>query len=370
MSLLLRLVFRSVCRTTHERLAVDALRLLRGPDAERWSDLLLAHHLEYLAGAEAPDVRWCDFGNHVLHVHDGYWGGAGREAGRWYDRLVDAARRRDWPEAAFAAGAVSHYFADPFFPLNTARNEESTKIQALLEWSVCRSYGRLQQIIEHDQGGYPHLETPQRDDWLVRMIQTGAELAHEHFDAVIEHYDFERALRDPLAGMDQECHDRIARCLGHAVVGCARTFERALAQSEVDPPQVETTLQGFVALVAAPLRSACRQFGDMSERMLLEAMQDEAARTGKVVKNLRPEQREVRRLHAEEVLRIALHQLDQQPAKLTGMLYGSGCPERYRPNRLIDTPLLRNDGDVSSAWREAQRRVQHRTSVWPVGAAR
>ena len=86
MSLLLSVVFRSVCRTTHHRLAVDALRHLRVPEAEKWSDLFLHHHAEYLAGSEAPDERFKDFRNHVLHVAENGWGGAPQEARRWYSR--------------------------------------------------------------------------------------------------------------------------------------------------------------------------------------------------------------------------------------------------------------------------------------------
>src|SRR5262245_48686453 len=121
MSLLLSLVFRSVCRTTHQRLAIDALRHLRLAEAEQWSDLLVLHYREFLAGCDAPDTRFKDFRNHVVHVADQYWGGAPQEARRWYGRLVDALRRRQWDEAAFAAGVLSHYVSDPFLPLNTAR---------------------------------------------------------------------------------------------------------------------------------------------------------------------------------------------------------------------------------------------------------
>src|SRR5438094_151789 len=154
MSLLLSLVFRSVCHSTHHRLAVDALRHVRGPDAERWSDLFLHHYGEYLAGSDAPDERFKDFRNHVLHVAEDNWGGAPQEARRWYGRLVDAARRREWAEVVFAGGVLSHYFSDPFLPLHTARSEESTKIQRALQGSIDQTYGRLQQIIERDLGGY------------------------------------------------------------------------------------------------------------------------------------------------------------------------------------------------------------------------
>ena len=100
MSLLHSTVFHSVCRTTHHRIVVDALRHLRVPDAEKWTDLFLANYKELLAGSEAPDERFQDFKNHVVHVSDNHWGGAPAEAARWYGRLVDAMRRRDWPDDA------------------------------------------------------------------------------------------------------------------------------------------------------------------------------------------------------------------------------------------------------------------------------
>jgi zinc dependent phospholipase C len=356
MSLLLSLVFRSVCRTTHQRLAVDALRHLRLAETEQWSDLFLQHHAEYLAGCDAPDAWFKDFRNHVVLVSAGYWGGAPQEARRWYGRLVDALRRRQWDEAAFAAGALSHYFSDPFMPLNTARSEEDTKIRQPLQWSIQKSYGRLQHIIEHDLGGYPQLETPHGDDWLERMVLTGAELAHEHYAAVLQHFDLTRAARQPLAGMDEECQDRIAACLAHAVVGFARVLERSITEAEVEPPTVETALQGFLVSAGAPVRWLIGHFHDLSMRMTLEALLDEAQRTGKVVKNLGEEEREIRRLHAEEVLRLPLAQLDQRPAGLTGTLYGSGRSERFHPNRLITAPVLPSEAAVSASWREAQRR--------------
>jgi hypothetical protein len=354
MSLLFAILFRTARRSTHQRLALDALRHLRGPDAERWCDVLLVHHGEFLRGCIAPDEQFRDFRNHVLHVGDKPWGGGPLEARRWYGRAVDSLRRREWAEAAYAAGVLSHYFSDPFLPLNTAHGEEQTKVQAGLEWSIKRSYGRLQQLIEIDQGGYPQLEAPPRDDWLERMISTGANLAHQHLDAVLQHYDLARGVRDPLAGMDEECQSLIAQCLAHAVVGVARVLEKAIGEAEVEPPLVETTLPGFLAAAAAPPRLLVQHLHDLAERMALEAMFDEAQRTGKVLKNLSPEGREIRQLYAEEVLRVPLHQLDQQRARLTGTLYGSGREERHHPNRLlIGTPRIAPHD--SQAWREAQQ---------------
>lgn len=322
--------------------------------------MLLLHHGEYLRGTMAPDERFQDFRNHVVHVAENYWGGAPPETERWYARLVDALRRRDWPETAFAAGACSHYFTDPFMPLHTATSEEDTKVHRPIEWCIKRSYGRLQQIITHDLGGYPQLETPRGDDWLKRMVLTGAELAHEHYETLVQHFDLSAATRDPVSGMDQECQDRVAHCLGHAVVGFARVLERAIGEAEVEPPLTDTTLQGFAAVIASPFRSFGEHLSDLSERLVIEAIDDEAKRTGKVVKNLTASQREVRRLHAEEVLRVPLYQLDLQAAGLTGVQFGSGNKPRYVANRLDATPIFPSERAVSELWRDAQRRLSDR----------
>ena len=343
MSLLFKVVFATACRSTHHRLALDSLRHLRGPDSERWTDLFLHHFRVYLTGSKAPDDQFKDFRNHVLHVSENNWGGAIGEATRWYGRTVDALRRREWPEAVYSAGVLSHYFSDPFMPLHTGQSETETQVHRALEWSISKSYGELQQIIVHEQGGYPRIEPGSSAQWLDQMILAGAQLAHEHYQAVIDHYDLARGVKDPLAGMDAECKDRIAACLALAVVGFARVLERAFADAEVEPPPVENTLSGFVAALAAPARFVVHYFHDLAERMTIEAVYDEVERTGKVIKNLPEDDREIRRLHAEEVLRLPLFQLDQQPATPAGTLHGQGREERHYPNRLISGAVINED---------------------------
>jgi hypothetical protein len=79
-----------------------------------------------------------------------------------------------------------------------------------------------------------------------------------------------------------------------------------------------------------------------------------------VLKNLPDSDREVRQRHAEDVLKIPLHQLNQRPAAMTGTLYGTGAADRHVPNRLITAPILRPPEMVSTVWRDAQERVEHK----------
>ena len=49
------------------------------------AQMLLAHFQAYLQGAKDPDNVFKDFENHVLHVRDGYWGGATKLVAKWLD---------------------------------------------------------------------------------------------------------------------------------------------------------------------------------------------------------------------------------------------------------------------------------------------
>ncbi|MGL4550884.1 MAG: zinc dependent phospholipase C family protein, partial [Gemmataceae bacterium] len=119
MNLLFRVLFAHGCRSTHHKLAMDALCHLRGDKAEKWRNLFLDQHAAYLGGAKAPDAVFKDFRNHVLHVRDGFWGGAPAAAAKWYAATVEALRKENWKAAAYNAGVLSHYYTDPFMPFHT-----------------------------------------------------------------------------------------------------------------------------------------------------------------------------------------------------------------------------------------------------------
>jgi hypothetical protein len=310
------------------------------------------YHGAFRRGALAPDRQFKDFHSHVLHVGEGSWGGAIAAARRWYGQTVDALRREAWGEAAYAAGVLSHYVSDPAMPLHTAQSEREAAVHRAVEWSVSRSYGELQHILDLDQGGYPRLEPPRSGDWLAQFLLHLAELAHEHYPAILDHYDLAAAVRDPRAGLDQECKDRLAICLGCAVVGFARVLERAIAESAAQPPRVEITAQGLLAVLAAPARWLIGSLHDLHERLVVEAIYDEVQRTGKALQNLPEDDRSVRQLHAAEVLKIPLAQLDARPAEPTGTQHGRGQPVRDNPNRLITTPVIDSRGP-RPGWRRA-----------------
>lgn len=339
MSLLLSILLKTACPGTHHKLAVDALRFLRGDSADAWRDVFLRYHRQFLAGAIAPDAELKDFQNHVLYAVEPRWGGAIDAARASYDQLVAALIARQWAEAAQAAGKLSHYVSEPFFPLHTRQSDAGNAIQLAVEWSVNRAYGQLQAILEEDLGGYPAIEAPA--DGIDSVIAAGAALAAEHYDAVIGHFDLSGALLDPEEALDQELLDRLAACLGSAVVSFARILERAIAQAVVQPPKLETSASGLAALLKSPLRVLSDHTFDQIALRQIEAMHEELELTGRVNESLAAEQREVRRLYREQVPSAAAD--EETGATPAGSLYGQGAPPRYRPSRLrtetIDAPL-------------------------------
>ena len=121
------------CKSTHHYFAIDSLHEVKSDRGKLLANLLLANYSDYLKGAKDPDNVFKDFENHVLHVSDGYWGGAPKTACRWLLKSMNLLTANEWKEAAYAIGVLSHYFMDPFMPLHTAQSPRETIIHRPLE---------------------------------------------------------------------------------------------------------------------------------------------------------------------------------------------------------------------------------------------
>ena len=150
------------CRSTHHYIAFDALSLIAGEQGGRWKDLFLVHHEHLLEGAKAPDAKFKDFRNHVLHVSEGEWGGAPDKATEWYATAVDHLRSKQWSKAAYALGVLSHYYADPLQPFHTGQTEEEGAMHRAVEWSIAKSREAIDARIE--TMGYPQVKAPEGDE--------------------------------------------------------------------------------------------------------------------------------------------------------------------------------------------------------------
>lgn len=323
MSLLYAVIFATRCRSNHHRLALDALRHLQDERAEDWRVLFLHCHQDYLDGAKAPDTIFKDFKNHVLHVREGEWGGAIEACQEWYRRTVRALAQKDWRQAAWSAGVMSHYYVDPIQPFHTHQSEEEGVIHRAVEWSFSKSYAAFQTKLETELGGYPEIEAPEGEDWLAQMVRAGAQASNPHYETIIDHYDLDKGVKDPPAGLDETIRAVIAPLIGHAAVGLARILDRAFAEAAVAPPKLDGSLQTVFLALEAPIQTVLKAMSDSAARQEVARQYAEYQRTGKVRDTLGEDDKQVRALHALEVLQTPLSSLDAKWPREIGAKAGA-----------------------------------------------
>jgi hypothetical protein len=255
-------------------------------------------------------------------------------------------RAKKWSDAIYAAGVLSHYYTDPIQPYHTGQCEAEGVVHRAAEWSIACAYRDLTDILEADLGGWPEVTVPNGTDWLPKMVKAGADLANPHYEVCIEHYDIKQGVKNPPAGLDQEMKDRIAKLIGHAVVGYARIMERALADAEASPPATSITLLGIMSQLTIPIFWVTKKLKDSKERAIVEATFKEFQATGKVVEALTEDDYTIRAIHAEEVLKKPLQELDEQKTPTSmGVAHGTGAPARPRPTKqlkpkVVPTPTI------------------------------
>lgn len=300
MSLLFRIVYAAHANGTHHKLALDALRHLASPEAEYWQRLFLKHAERYLEGSKAPDNAFKDFRNHVLHVRDGYWGGALEKAEEWYAALCAALEREDWSEAVWSAGVLSHYVTDPIQPFHTGQSGAENSIHRAAEWSISRCYDalRAEGLAAH---GSMAMTAGQGSTWLRELVLGGAEKANAHYETLIAHYDLDKGVSDPPAGLDLVSRKILGELLVYAASAFAAVLDRAFEETAAAPPEVDLGLDTVLAAVRIPAKALARRLADAEDRRIVTAMYDELLATGRVDATLPEDDRMVRDLHAAEV---------------------------------------------------------------------
>jgi hypothetical protein len=264
MGLLFRVLYAVHARGTHHKLVLDALPLLTGPDAEGWRRLLLKHAEPFMVGAKAPDDTFKDFKNHVLHVRDGFWGGAPATARQWYGKLVASLEAQNWAEAAYNAGVLSHYVTDPVHPFHTGQTEAENGIHRAFEWSTAKTYDVIKALGAEERA--PRIGVPDREDWLEEMLRVAATQSNAHYEKLIAHYDINRGVVDPPAGLDLVSRRILGRLVIYASSLVAVVLERAFAEAKVSPPEVSLTLDTVLATLKIPLKKLQAKLADVAAR--------------------------------------------------------------------------------------------------------
>lgn len=310
MSLLERVIRGHRCRSTHHYIAMDALSLIASDEADKWKDLFLVHHEHLLEGAKAPDSKFKDFRNHVLHIAEGEWGGAPGKAMEWYATAVDHLRRKQWSKAAYAFGVLSHYYTDPIQPFHTGQTEEEGAIHRAVEWSIAKSRDKIDARI--DTLGYPDVPVPEGAGFVADMVRNGARLSHPHYQTFIDHYDLEVGVKDPPAGLDETMFNAIVELVAYATAGFGAILSRAIEEAAVRPPKTNLTLQGYIETLDIPIRWVTAKLSDAADKRTVTRMYKEFQKTGKVIRTLPEDDKEIRKLHARQVLRVPLKELNKQ----------------------------------------------------------
>jgi hypothetical protein len=339
MSLLERVIRGHRCRSTHHYIAMDALSLIASEEADKWKDLFLVHHEHLLEGAKAPDSKFKDFRNHVLHISEGEWGGAPGKAMEWFATAVDHLRRKQWSKAAYAFGVLSHYYADPIQPFHTGQTEEEGTMHRAVEWSIAKSRDKIDARIE--TLGYPDVPVPDGAGFIADMVRNGARLSHPHYQTFIDHYDLDVGVKDPPAGLDETMFDAIVELVAYATAGFGAILSRGIAEAAVSPPKTNLTLQGYIETLDIPLRWVTAKLSDAADKRTVTRMYKEYQKTGKVIRTLPDDDKEIRKLHAKQVLRVPLKELNKQE------IGPIGSKNKAVEERLL-TALIEDEAEIAA----------------------
>jgi hypothetical protein len=325
MNLLFRVLYAQKCSSTHHKLAMDALRYLKCENSNDWVRLFLSEIQLFTDGAKAPDKKFKDFRNHVLHVADNFWGGAVSSSEQWYARLVEQLHAKDWARAVYCAGVLSHYVTDPLMPLHTGQTEDEGQVHKFIEWGTAKIYEELvaTHVAARAIQNWKPPETVASKDWLAVLIIDGAQLSHGHYDVMIDHYDPSIGSKNAASGFDDICRASLAELLGWAVKALAFVIDQAIIDANVSPPKRSLALSTVLSGISTPLFWVTRKLKDKQDRKAVEAIWNELQATGKVIAALPEDDRAVREAHADEVLGISLDELNRKSVRKAGSKHQS-----------------------------------------------
>ena len=295
------LIRQSAISTLHQAIAFDAVDQISGADAVAWRRMFLRHAQVFALGADAPDVDFRDFKNHLLFPADNFWGGAQGKAQCWYRNLVTALQKREWQNATYCAGVLSHYLADAAHPLHTAQSQADNDIYAALNFCAWQSYRGLCERA----GTLAALATvPQTSGErnLDRLLRASATAAHAQYGPLLAHFDLRRALENPADGLDVEGYDIMAVALASAVMLVATVLDAALTEAAVEAPKGGLSTRALQGAVAVPLTAFSNWHHRAAVGRALAAMKTEFLASGHLEATLPDEVRVKRDAYAKEVL--------------------------------------------------------------------
>ncbi len=352
MNFLFKVLVAAKASSNHHKIPLDIVKHMNFNGSEDWQNLFLKHWKVFLTGTRDPDRKFHDFRNHVLHVNENYWGGAIKAATKWYRTCVDNLKAEKWEDAIYSAGVMSHYFIDPFMPFHTGQTEEEGIYHKYVEWGVLKTFSTIQGIIENKLGGYPDITLSDKDDWIDIEIKKHATLSNKYYNSLIDNYDIKNGKKKPGEGMtDKLLHD-MAEIVSRTVIAGAKFFERAIMEAGVSPPRINMTIPTLLASINIPIFWIVKNIEDKAEKKFLLAQAKEYEQTGKVIKNLAEDDKEVRKLHAEEILKITVEELNNRPLN-----------KRHKTNNRTETAKNNKSTDKSTRTKSANKKTRGKSRI-------
>lgn len=289
MRALLAVLRASHCKSVHHYFAMDALEEVRTDSGRQLSRMLLAHFADYLQGAKDPDTAFKDFQNHVLHVQDGFWGGAAKAAAKWYSESLEHLAAGRWRDASYSIGVLSHYYTDPWMPLHTGQTTKESVVHRPMEWSICCAYDEIMGLALSDQS-FPSYELPESDAWLKDAIHASALLSHRYYDELIDTYDMTEARVQPKLALGQSSRKILAQLFTWAISGWAAVLDRMSFESPATVPSFSLTWPTLLATIKVPVARITKTIADVQQKREVEAILHEYLATGAVKRSLPEEQ--------------------------------------------------------------------------------
>lgn len=338
-SLASRLIRAAAISSTHQLMAFDAAGSIEGKGCVQWRRLFLRHAQIFALGADAPDVEFRDFRNHVLYPDAKFWGGAPAKAQCWYRNLVTALTKREWKNAVYCAGVLSHYLSDAVHPLHTDQSAADNDIATALDLTTRVTYVALRRAAGPAAVHTAVLGTG--PEFLIDAMHAGANAAHASYAALIAHFDLERADGDASTGLDAAGRVIMAATIARATGLIAAVLQRAIEDSGVEEPEVPLAACVAQALVAWPIVAMSNWWQKRALKRLVAVMADEISTTGHVAYSLPEAIRVKRDCYAKEVLQTAV-------AAPSG-----GNVVQFQPAR--SSPLRENEEEVDAEVIEISR---------------
>ncbi len=262
-------------RSIHHRVAIEAVKFLE----ENIANLFLKYYERLLEGSTAPDEFFKDYKNHVLYMPE-KWGGAPKAVYDWFNKTVSALKNKKWEKAVYAAGVMSHYFADINHPLHTGQTEEEGLIHSFTEWGAAEIYLDLRKDMV--------INPPEQINKIKDFVIKAANEANNSYVFVIENYDLEQGQKCNWGkGYNDVLKTKISQRIASAIQGTASLYLKAIAEAgNPDPGKIKLgSTKSRIKLSAQAERNRQNQEKKMRKRTTKQ-MKNEFYKTKRVQNSL------------------------------------------------------------------------------------